>query len=145
MTIRTPELADLLVEGISNGVPLRQLCREHSVSKSTVYDWIEEDESLAGRIARARVRGYDQIAEEALEIADDSSSDYFDDGDGGRVLDREHVQRSKLRIETRLKLLAKWDPKRYGDRQVIAGDPDAPLIGKTDAEIDARLKELLGK
>ncbi|HXD37446.1 MAG TPA: hypothetical protein VN624_12375, partial [Rhodanobacter sp.] len=25
----------------------------------------------------------------------------------------------KLRIDTRLKLLAKWDPKRYGDKQQL--------------------------
>ena len=33
----------------------------------------------------------------------------------------------KLQIETRLKLLAKWDPKRYGGRTVLAGDAQAPL------------------
>lgn len=32
------------------------------------------------------------------------------------VLNTEHVQRSKLRIETRLKLLSKWFPKKYGDK-----------------------------
>lgn len=33
----------------------------------------------------------------------------------------------KLRIDTRLKLLAKWDPKRYGDKQLVGSDPDNPL------------------
>ena len=31
------------------------------------------------------------------------------------------VQRDKLIIETDLKLLAKWDPKRYGDLLKLAG------------------------
>jgi hypothetical protein len=70
-----------------------------------------------------------------MEIADDSRNDYIDrlNSDGeviGKQLDAEHVQRSKLRIETRLKLLAKWNPKRYGDKMTLAGDPDAPLASQ---------------
>ena len=32
-----------------------------------------------------------------------------------------------MRAEIKLKLLAKWNPKKYGDRTVIAGDKDNPL------------------
>lgn len=92
----------------------------------TVYDWIGRDEELSAHIARARDLGFDAIAEECLDIADDSSQDYRDT-DKGLVYDAEHVQRSKLRIETRLKLLAKWNPKKYGDRIALAGDPQNPL------------------
>lgn len=120
VTVRTDEIEAAIIEGLSEGVPLRQLCRLHGVSKSTVYNWIEADDEFAGRIARARELGFDQIAEEALEIADDSRNDWVvrEDGDDGETdrLNHEHVSRSKLRIETRLKLLAKWDPKRYGDK-----------------------------
>jgi len=41
------------------------------------------------------------------------------------TIDGEHVSRSKLRIETRLKLLACWDPKRYGAK--AAGDAENPI------------------
>lgn len=120
VTVRTDEIETAIIEGLSEGVPLRQLCRLHGVSKSTVYNWIEADEAFAGRIARARELGFDQIAEEALEIADDSRNDWVKrervDGSVDDGVDHEHVSRSKLRIETRLKLLAKWDPKRYGDK-----------------------------
>lgn len=120
VTVRTDEIEAAIIEGLSEGVPLRQLCRLHGVSKSTVYNWIEADDEFAGRIARARELGFDQIAEEALEIADDSRNDWVKreraDGSVDDGIDHEHVSRSKLRIETRLKLLAKWDPKRYGDK-----------------------------
>jgi hypothetical protein len=33
----------------------------------------------------------------------------------------------KLQIETRLKLLAKWHPTRYGDKVTLAGDAENPL------------------
>ncbi|MEW9855919.1 terminase small subunit protein [Novosphingobium sp. M1R2S20] len=131
VSVRTPELEDALVEGLTNGIPLRELCRNHGVSKSAVYDWIDGDAVFAGRIAQARARGFDEIAEEALEIADDATNDWTkrnrDDGSTEDVMNHEHVQRSKLRIETRLKLLAKWDPKRYGDKTLIGSDPDNPL------------------
>ena len=60
----------------------------------------------------------DAIADDCFVIADESSKDYRLT-DKGLAFDAEHVQRSKLRIETRLKLLAKWDPKRYGERQQV--------------------------
>lgn len=130
-SIRTADLANKLVEGISEGVPLRELCRRHGISKSEVYRWRDDDAELEGRIARARLIGFDALAEEALEIADDGTNDWIerkrDDGSTYEAINGEHIQRSKLRVETRLKLLAKWDPKRYGERALIGSDPDNPL------------------
>jgi hypothetical protein len=94
--------------------------------------------------------GFDAIAEEALEIADDGSNDWMErrrkDGSTEEVVNSEHVQRSKLRIETRLKLLAKWSPKRYGDKQThsIGGDPDAPAV-QVEHGVDAETMAALSK
>jgi hypothetical protein len=41
----------------------------------------------------------------------------------------------KARAEITLKLLAKWNPKRYGDRIAVAGDAESPI--KVEAEIKA--------
>ena len=135
-TIRSPELADALVEGLTNGIPLRELCRTHGVGKSAVYDWIDDDTELAGRIARARTRGFDEIAEECLAIAEDGSRDYSQDEEGRAVVNHDHIQRSKLRVDTRLKLLAKWDPKRYGDR--VQADHTSSDGSMTPREIPIR-------
>lgn len=131
MTVRTTQIDEAIIAGLSSGITLRELCRTHGIGKSTVYDWIQADEVFAGRIARARELGFDEIAEEALEIAEDGSNDWMQrhrqDGSSEDVLNGEHVQRSKLRIETRLKLLAKWDPKRYGDKlDVTSGNKAIP-------------------
>ena len=119
-TIRTDELVETILAGIADGVTLRQLCRIHGVSKSSWYNWMEADKELAGRFARARIDGFDVIAEEILDIADDGSNDWMErelkDGRIVMALNDEHVRRSALRVDARLKLLAKWDPKRYGDR-----------------------------
>lgn len=116
----TPEKADAICERIGEGEPLRVICRDPGMpSWRTVYRWIEADEEFAARIAHARTRGFDAIAEQCLDIADDRSNDtkVIETEDGGReVANTEWISRSKLRVETRLKLLAKWDPKRYGDK-----------------------------
>lgn len=114
------EVADAICARLAEGEPLRQICRSQGMPAwRTVYDWISEHGDFAARIALARALGYDAIAEECLEIADDSSHDtkiVGSDDNSREAADTEWIGRSKLRIETRLKLLAKWDPKRYGDK-----------------------------
>jgi len=108
-TKRTPEVEERIIEGLTDGVPLRVLCRQDDIpSWRTVYDWINADPSFASRVAYARDLGFEAIAEDILDIADDTPA----------ISD--HVQRSKMRIDTRLKLLACWSPKRYGNKQDVS-------------------------
>lgn len=140
----TVEIAREICRQLAEGVPLREICRQDGMPEwRTIYDWMVKDDAavaagggagLSASIARAREIGYDAMAEDCLRIADDAANDWMETEHGPR-LNAEHVQRSKLRIETRLKLLAKWNPKKYGERVAVAGDADAPL--KLDAEINA--------
>lgn len=117
-----------VLQGLRAGTPLTVICAAEGMPcDNTVRDWAEADPELAAGIARARETGFDQIALEALAIADASENDTKRTADGREVADSEWISRSKLRVETRLKLLAKWDPKRYGERQLIGSDPDNPL------------------
>jgi len=78
---------------------------------------------------RARERGCDAIAEDSLAIADDSSGDMIVDDDGEVRFDSENVARSKLRVDTRMRLIAKWNSGRYGDKlQVEAVKPTQILV-----------------
>jgi hypothetical protein len=131
-------IADEVCERIAQGETLRAICREDGKpSKSKVYSWLDpkhQDYSadFAGRFADARARGEDAIAQECLEIADNATNDWMEQhseesANAGYKLNGEHVQRSKLRIETRLKLLAKWNPKKWGEKLALAGDADNPL------------------
>ncbi len=126
VSVRTQEIEDILAEGLTNGIPLRQLCRENAVSKSTVYNWMDDDADFAGRIARARGRGYHEIADTCLEIADDKTED---------------PASRRVRIEARLKLLAKWDPKGYGEKLELNQKTEVVVrhdfSGLGDDEIDA--------
>ena len=129
-----PEKARIMCEMLSEGIPLREICRQDGFPAwRTVYDWMKKDPDLSTAIAHARDVGYDALAEECLDIADNASNDWMERiNDKGEVtgwqVNGEHVQRSKLRIETRLKLLAKFNPKKYGDRVALAGDDENPVV-----------------
>jgi hypothetical protein len=124
------DIADAVIAWIADGKTLREFCRQDGKpSYGTIYNWIEKDEQFASRFACAREQGEDVIAQECLQIADDGSNDWQDTEYGPKV-NQEHIQRSRLRVDTRLKLLAKWNPKKYGERsQVALTDPDGgPLV-----------------
>ena len=109
---------------IESGKTLRAYCRQDGKpSYGTVYDWLEADAKDAGiessRFARARELGEEQIMQECLAIADETQSGEIVTvkADGTKeVKTADMIEHRKLRIETRLKLLAKWNPKKYGDK-----------------------------
>jgi hypothetical protein len=147
-----PKVALKMCELLSEGTPLRVICRmEGMPAWRNVYFWMARDPDLAAHIARAREVGYDAIAEECLDIADDARNDWMEreqynprtkQTESVPVVDQEHIQRSKLRIETRLKLLAKWSNK-YSDKTILAGDKDGAAI-KIEGGVDhQRLFELV--
>lgn len=125
----TEETADAILELISRGVPLNAVCkREGMPHPTTVRDWMKANQEFADAMAIARETGYDQIAMEILAIADDTSNDTIMTPNG-TMPNKEWILRSKLRVDARFKLLAKWDPKRYGDRiaQEISGPDGKPI------------------
>lgn len=128
------DLADEIVEWIGEGKTLREYCRQDGKPAfRTVYDWQDKDELFAARIARAREDGYDVIAQECLEIADDGTNDWETrtnkEGSEYQAVNPEVVNRSRLRVDTRLKLLAKWNPRKYGDKihQEVSGKDGGPI------------------
>ena len=89
-----------------DGEPMADICRDdHMPSPNTVTAWMTEDTEFSAVIMHARELGGDRIAANARRTA--RGDEGYTTGD---------VQRDKLVVETDLKLLAKWHPKRYGDR-----------------------------
>lgn len=144
---RQPIIEEVL-KGIEQGIPLAEICRRDGFpDRRSIYFWMEDDADFASRFARARELGFDAIAEECFEIADDGTNDWVQrqkqDGSIDEVVNSDHIQRSKLRIETRLKLLAKWDPKRYGERQEIKHSGAVDLTAESDEALAKRLAQSL--
>ncbi len=69
----------------------------------------------------------DALFDEALEIADEASGDWTTDKNGKLALDHEHVQRSRLRVDTRKWAAGKLAPKRYGDKIQHTGEGGGPM------------------
>lgn len=128
------DVAKEICHRLCEGEPLRQICRDERMPAwRTVHDWRHAHPEFEKEYQLARDLGMDAIAEDLLDIADDGSNDFMEkiDKEGKKTgefsFNLEHVQRSKLRIETRLKLLAKWNPKKFGDSITHRGDNNAPL------------------
>jgi hypothetical protein len=134
----TPELAAEICMRLSDGEPLRKICRdEHMPEWRTIYDWLARDKELSAQVTRAREAGYQAMAEETLEIADNFHLGQIEvlDDKGSRVTIEDMLGHRKLRIETRLKLLACWDPSKYGNRTVVAGDDKNPLVVEASFDV----------
>lgn len=121
----TQEVADEICEQLSDGLSLREVClAENMPPESTVRRWAVSDvNGFTAQYEEARRIGYHKLADEMIDIADDGSNDWMerqnsDGSTGDIVLNGEHVQRSRLRLDTRKWMLSKVLPKIYGDKIV---------------------------
>lgn len=117
-----------VLNGLRAGTPLTIICSAEGMPcDDTIRAWAAGDEELSRAIACARETGFDRIAMDALAIADEVSDKDTIVTQHGEIANKEWLMRSKLRVETRLKLLAKWDPKRYGEMIKHAGADGGPM------------------
>lgn len=145
-TKRNDQVIARITGGLSKGIPLAVICREKGMpSTHAVWDWAKKDPEISLAIARARDAGFDAIALEALKIADTPimGEEITESKDGPTIKRADMIAHRKLQVETRLKLLAKWDPKRYGDKPDITITNNVAAIASNDeikprnnAEID---------
>jgi len=117
---------------ISNNISLRKATEDNRpISKSTFLDWCSENKGFADQYARAMVARSDAMADEILEIADESANDWQIDPETGKeYINHEVVQRSRLKIDTRKWLMGKMAPKKYGDKLDVtsAGEQIKPNV-----------------
>lgn len=115
-------------------------------SIATVFAWMRKFPEFLKQYARAKEESADALTDEMLEIADDARNDWMqrhgknEDGSepAGWVANGEHIQRSRVRIDTRKWLASKLKPKKYGDR-VDLTNSDGSLTG-ADALAKARAR-----
>lgn len=122
-TLYTQELADLICLRVATCTfGLTRMCELYDdiPTKFTINLWRYKYPEFSTQYAQAKLRQCDLLAEEILEIADDATNDWMetfgDEGEVGYKLNGEHVQRSRLRIDTRKFLAAKLLPKQYGEK-----------------------------
>lgn len=117
----TLEVALEICSRVSNGQSLRTICRDDSMpAKESVLTWLVKHPEFLAHYTQARVEAADAMAEEIIDICDDGTNDWMIANAGTEnektVMNSEHVQRSRLRVDTRKWLMAKLQPKKYGEK-----------------------------
>jgi hypothetical protein len=148
----TDELAREICDRLSTGETLVDICRDpHMPAVRTVSDWRDAHQSFSADFARARDDGFDAIAADCLRIADTPvlGEETLTKGTAEKpekeVRAADMLGHRKLQIDTRLKLLARWDPRRYGENRKEEGGINAAdaaqqireLVKALDDETDA--------
>lgn len=113
----------------------------------TFLEWLSSDEDLAKRYARAMEWRAEGLLEDTIDIADDTSGDLVIDKEveGIRIMkpDKDHILRTRLKIEARQFALRKMAPKKYGERlDVTSGGKE--LASKIDLNYNGSLVNLRG-
>ena len=119
-TSYTTKIADVICAKLSEGASLRTACKSDDLPcAATVFNWLRVHPEFLEQYTRAKQESADALADEMLDIADDCTNDWMAtnaENDLGWKSNGEHIQRSRLRIETRKWLASKLKPKRYGER-----------------------------
>jgi hypothetical protein len=135
----TQEVADAICAELAEGKSLRSVCKAESMPCiRTVFTWMRTYPEFLQQYARAKEESADALTDEMLDIADDTARD-FAEGENGPVFNSEHVQRSRLRVDTRKWIASKLKPKKYGDKIAVGGADDLPAMRVVLANQDASL------
>ena len=125
------------------GESLNVICRRAGYpSKTSVFTWLTKYPEFLDQYQRAREIQQEHHLDEMLEIADDGSNDWMEkfnrEGESiGWQLNGEHVQRSKLRVDTRKWIMERMASKRFGQKQAIDHTSSDKSMTPTRIEIVA--------
>ena len=146
----TIEKAKRVLDAISEGTTVTGIAKKLGFPRKYIYQWQGEQEGrkfkwggqeqdFKGHFARAKEMGFDAIADEAMDIADDfelvtvEETTESEKGFYRKKKCLDTTEQRKLRIWTRLQLLAKWS-NRYSDKQKVE------LTGKDGGAIQSETK-----
>lgn len=112
----------IILERLALGNSLRSICRDLGISESDTRYHVTENPEMFAQYARARNAGFDALADQAIEIADDKDED---------------ANSRRVRIDARKWYLSKLRPDKYGDmtRTELSGPAGGPVQNKLIVEI----------
>lgn len=126
----TDEIAKDVCVKIMSGMSVREIGKQDDMPTDTcIFNWLAQDKGkdaegnggFVEQYTRAKEIQAEMMSEDILSISDEANNDYMErkdkeDHTTGWVLNGEHVQRSRLRVESRKWLMGKLKPKKYGDK-----------------------------
>jgi len=122
----TKQVTDEILHRIVAGESLNRILKDdHLPSMSSVFSWLTDESrpEFLDKYNKAKELQAEYYADELIDIADDAANDYFEKalatGEVVQVANSEHIQRSRLRVDTRKWVASKLLRKRYGDKQEL--------------------------
>ena len=144
-TIYTDELAAEICRRIVEGESLTRICKDDGMPNvSSVYLWLFKNKDFSNQYARAREDQADTYSDQIVDIGEEIPMMVITDEDGKvtKRIDPAGVNRNRLRVDARKWVAAKLKPKKYGDRQILAGDEKAPIEIKHSNILDETILNL---
>jgi hypothetical protein len=145
-SLYTQETADALCAELALGKSLRTVCKAESMPcVTTAFAWMRVYPEFMKQYEKAKEESADLHAEDMMDIADSGSNDWMENNDPdnpGYRANGEHIQRSRLRVDTRKWIASKLKPKKYGDKTVteVTGKDGKDLVPEvSDTELARRV------
>ena len=91
----------MVCDQVADGASLKEICASEGVNYSVLWKWLNAENRMEEYELALRARA-DSEAHSMIGIADSATPD--------------EVGVAKLRVDTRDKLIKKWDRNRYGDK-----------------------------
>lgn len=123
------EVCEAICEFLADGWSIGEISRKLGIRIASIHAWaLGNGEEQYARARQVQAMAW---ADELLTIADDGRNDWMarnDPDNPGYDLNGEHVQRSRVRIDTRKFLLTKILPKVYGDAGAGRGEGSTSFV-----------------
>jgi len=143
---RTPHYTTQILRGLRRGWTVAKICAMGKAgllnagdapdpnfpARETIWDWMV-DENFASAYLESRRTGCEAMVDELLAISDDRREDddwYISEKTGElvRAVDHEHINRSRLRVDSRKWYVAKLVPRLYGEHVQIEHKGNIDLV-----------------
>ena len=111
------EIAQEICHGIAtSSFGIRKLKKQnkHWPSVETIFRWLHDNASFRQQYTRAKQEQIESYIDDVIDIADDATNDWMVNEKGTIVANHDHINRARLRIDTRKWIASKLAPKIYG-------------------------------
>lgn len=128
----TEEKALEICELVADGQSINKISKMPGMpTRSTILKWFRDVPEFSTMYARAKEIGFEVLADEIIDLADAEDN-----------ADKDQCRRHQLMIDTRKWLLAKLQPRKYGERvtqEVVGNKEEAPVQVEISKEEIARI------
>lgn len=128
----TEEKALEICELVADGQSINKISKMPDMpARSTILKWFRDVPEFSDMYMRAKEIGFEVLADEIIDIADAAEN-----------IDKDECRRHQLMIETRKWLLAKLQPRKYGERvtqEIVGNMEEAPVRVEVTKEEIARI------